>query len=344
MNVNRLIRKVSNVPETRLLYGSGSVWAEIPIDELLGKDMIIGLYKRTCGDSDKERSFAEFYIGIAEEFFFTDDIQGFMAAFVSMLRNPRYRALLCARFWGMERGQKVEQEVTLQYTLKKLRISEQDVYDVADAIGSLDVGSVTGVMCERMIKPYVRRVELCERMAEIRALRESTHKKEEAQPVAEVETVEVDVQQDVPHGSESPVEAEPERIEDVIKNSIGEVKILPNKQKLVEVKTGTNVHYIVVDEGVDILRAPKIYDMVCRDKLHLSFNVTTDRLERCWQIEKLIDEGWRQCEVAELLEVPVGIIHADVMLLRKMGRDIKRIGKNRKGENCNGQQGGNHDE
>ena len=55
--------------------------------------------------------------------------------------------------------------------------------------------------------------------------------------------------------------------------------------------------------------------------------MTTDRLERCWKIEKLIDEGWRQCEVAELLDVPTHIVASDVRMLRAMGRNIAKLNR-----------------
>lgn len=355
MNINRLAKKVSNVPEIRLFSGKGTRRKEIPFAELLNTDVIASVWEE-CRKDKAEQSFLAFYMMIADVFFYADDIQNFIAAFACMIRYSRYRALLCAKFWGMERNIKVSANVNLQYAMEKLRLDGDEIEECADAIASLGDGA-TGILCEKDSDFSSKKVSLRERVVQIRKLHDRILDVEKPFPdtveasvtesaaeiirqetnvpafVADADVSMASQKNDGDFQTEAP-KAEtsggiPESIEDKIRKSIGEVKVLPNRQKLVEVKTGSRVHYIVVDEDVDIYRAPKIYDMVCRDKLHLSFNVTTDRLERCWQVEKLLDEGWRQCEIAELLGIPAGIVNADVAMLRRMGRDIKKTSRNR---------------
>lgn len=96
---------------------------------------------------------------------------------------------------------------------------------------------------------------------------------------------------------------------------------LDNGQKLVRVRTRAgNVHYIVVDADVDIHTAPEVWDLIDRDELHLSVNVTTDRLRRTTALNKYLAEGWSPADAAELMGVPKHIVTSDIALLRKLDR------------------------
>lgn len=330
------------------------------IDRLYDQDELHSLIYREQPNSQDINDLARVLEYCTVEFFRTDDLQTFMACFVSMIRSPRYRAGMC-----LADGQR-RKECSLQHVRKTFGFTEGEIMSVVNAIAKLSPEDVTGEIWVRTTGEHRGEVNLMVRALQIHVYYMERHGREEekqtesveqplqvedAAPIIEAPTatdekpdaenviVPIDddgsnddgVRNDVhPHGS---VKAS---VEDTVRRSVRRVQTLPNRQKLVEVSIGTKVHYIVVDEGVDIYRAPKIYDMVCREQLHLSFNITTDRLERCWQIERLLDEGWRQHEVAELLEVPQSIVYADVRVLRNMGRNIARL--NRTGKN-NLQQG-----
>lgn len=95
-----------------------------------------------------------------------------------------------------------------------------------------------------------------------------------------------------------------------------EVPNRDGKTKTVVVKVKGRIKYIVVDESVDILRAPQFYDKLVRDELGLSVNVTLDRLTRAIAISQMMEQGKTAKELAEQYGMATSSIYADNRLAR----------------------------
>jgi hypothetical protein len=55
-----------------------------------------------------------------------------------------------------------------------------------------------------------------------------------------------------------------------------------------------------------------------RQELKLGRNITTDRLTRILKLEELINDGFTKRESAELMDVPIHIVHSDYAVLKEI--------------------------
>lgn len=103
-------------------------------------------------------------------------------------------------------------------------------------------------------------------------------------------------------------------------NELEMVQEIPatNNKKLVVVKIKGRIKYIVVDESVDILRAPEIYDKIVREELGLSINITTDRLTRAIALHQLLEQGKTAKELSIEYGISLSMIYADNRLIKKI--------------------------
>lgn len=102
--------------------------------------------------------------------------------------------------------------------------------------------------------------------------------------------------------------------------TVGSVTELPNKEKLVEIRRREgNVHYIVVGEDINIARLPKIYSLMLQEKLRIKCNVTTKRLTRILEVDKMINEvGFTVKETSQYIDEPEYIIRSDLQILKQI--------------------------
>lgn len=75
--------------------------------------------------------------------------------------------------------------------------------------------------------------------------------------------------------------------------------------------------YIVVGDDIDVKRLPTIYKLM-RQELKLGRNITTDRLTRILKLEELLNDGFTKRESAELMDVPIHIVHSDCAVLKEI--------------------------
>lgn len=283
MNTNRLLRSLARVPEIRTAVREHPDVA-VELDRLFARECHTVL--AVVGNVKMKDTVLGYMGRMLMLLDKASDANLFIMAFTAFVRSANFRTCACIS------NRKVTSLKSLTQACEIMHYTDDDMYAVADAISRLKE-LPDGIIYSDALESLVNgpRISMHDRIQQIEALE---------RPVQEPEP--------------------PQSAEEAVRQAIGEVRELPNKQRLVEVKLGTRVHYIVVDEGVDIMRAPRIYDMVCRERLHLSINITTDRLERCWRIEQLLNDGMKPAEIAKELGVNLGIVKSDIRCLRAMGR------------------------
>lgn len=316
MNINRINRWIANVPALKLQSFNNV----IPIKETCEYLPELKMMDRECAKLAQVA-----LVDLAMHLVLTDDPIVFAKIWVEFLRNDVFRRYVLAT-----RMLQTSKPPKLQVACERMGFTDDQVYSLTAA----SIAVLAHARPDQMIAPIpVSRIACDGKMVELAegkqmvfdvqaklammagATEQATGMRLEEQD-GELRFVKPEPEQE-PQPEPEPT---PEPAEQP-KPGVMDVQELDNHQQLVKVRSRNgNVHYIVVDAGVDVSRAPQVWDLINRDELKLSVNVTTDRLARSKVINDYLAEGWSPAEVAELMEVPKHIVTGDIHLLRKLDR------------------------
>ena len=324
MNINRINRWIANVPALKLQSFNNV----IPIKETCEYLPELKMMDRECAKLAQVA-----LVDLAMHLVLTDDPIVFAKIWVEFLRNDIFRRYVLAT-----RMLQTSKPPKLQVACERMGFTDDQVYSLTAA----SIAVLAHARPDQLIAPILvakiacdgKMVELAEgkqmvfdvqaKLAMMAgATEQATGMRLDAQD-GELRFVEPEPKQEPESEQEPRPEPDPEPTSEPAEQpqpGVMDVQELDNRQKLVKVRSRAgNVHYIVVDENVDIERAPQIWDLINRDELRLSVNVTTDRLARSKVINDYLAEGWSPAEVAELMKVPKHIVTGDINLLRKLDR------------------------
>jgi hypothetical protein len=295
MNVNKINRVIDDVPPLRL----ASLGSTIPVRETC--DWLPDLSRV---DHDLAITAKLTMVNLAMQLAISDEPIVVAKVWIEFLRNPGFRRFVLAM-----RNIKTSKPPKLQDACERMRWSDEQVYHMTYVCKTLIAESRPDIIVAPLL---TAQIDCKDRLVE---LRNGTLR------------FDIDERADFVSTACQPGSVpDPERPEEVVPEPLPEPGVessqqLDNGQQLVKVRLRNgNVHYIVVDAGVDVKTAPEVWDLINRDELHLSVNVTTDRLRRTTVVNNYLAEGWSPAEAAELMGVPRHIVASDISLLRKLGR------------------------